>query len=120
MASSPSAGLLCLLLLYHGLTRPSQFSQFDLGVLGSVQRHLAVLPGRVGGALVRLACGHLQTSEHSFPVVRGNLWEVRGAGVVVGAPASRRWFKSQLGDVYMFSLCTHGLPPVSLKPKLHG
>lgn len=55
--------LLLLLLLQHQLTGASQFSQFDFGVLGSVQRHLAVLPGRVGGAFMRLTCGYLQETE---------------------------------------------------------
>lgn len=50
---------LWLRLLQHQLTGASQFSQFDFGVLGSVQRHLAVLPGRVGGAFMRLTCCYL-------------------------------------------------------------
>lgn len=56
---SSSAGQLSMLLFHHGFTCAAQFSQFDLRILRSVQGHLTVLPGRIRGPLMRLACCYL-------------------------------------------------------------
>lgn len=58
--------LSCLLLLQHDFTGPSQFSQFDLGILGSVQRHLTVLPGWVSGTFMRLTSSYLGKRQENY------------------------------------------------------
>lgn len=51
--------LLLLLLLQHDFTGPSQFPQFDLGILCSVQCHLTVLSGWISGTFMRLTSSYL-------------------------------------------------------------
>ncbi len=56
----------CLLLLQHDLTGPSQFSQFDLGILSSVQRHLTVFPGWISGTFMRLTSSYLGRRQENY------------------------------------------------------
>lgn len=68
-----------LLWLQDELTGPAQLPQFDSGILGSVQGHLTVLPGRVCGTFMRLASRYLWRD-------RGNTatWHVVCVGGVEG------------------------------------